>query len=372
MDVRRIVAPLIGVLLLLGIAGGVWYSKQRVIATSNPDAPLLTVASGQLVLNGMIGSEKEAYFSDPRVQAIFAKHGLQVNIEKVGSRSIATQFDAKKYDFGFPSGASAALKLKQTSKAKNTYTPFYTPMVIASWRPIADLLVKNKIATLENGFYWVDMQKLLALSAEKKRWSDLPNNTSFATNKAMLIASTDVRSSNSAAMYLALASYVLNNNTVLQSQAELDALLPQVSPLFLRQGFQESSSLEPFQDYLALGMGKTPLLMAYESQMLAFWLQHPERKKDNMVLLYPKPTIFSKHVFVPFNAKAEQLGALLEKDAELQNIAHEYGFRTASDDAAHWKKQGLQIPNDFVDVIDPPSQEWLERMIQQIDQQIAS
>jgi hypothetical protein len=370
MDVRRIVAPLIGVLLLLGIAGGVWYSKHRVIA-SNSDAPLIATASDSRSLNGMIGSEKEAYFSDPRVQAIFAKNGLHVTIEKVGSRSIATQYDAKKYDFGFPSGASAALKLKQVSKAKNTYTPFYTPMVIASWRPIADLLVANKVATLEHGFYWVDMQKLLSLSEQKSRWSDLPNNTSFATNKAILIASTDVRSSNSAAMYLALASYVLNNNTVLQSQAELDALLPQVSPLFLRQGFQESSSLEPFQDYLALGMGKTPLLMAYESQMLAFWLQHPERKKDNMVLLYPKPTIFSKHVFVPFNAKGEQLGALLEKDAELQNIAHEYGFRTASDDAAHWKKQGVQIPDDFVDVIDPPSQEWLERMIQQIDQQIA-
>src|SRR5256885_4824873 len=82
-------------------------------------------------------------------------------------------------------------------------------------------------------------------------------------------------------MYLALASYVLNGQQVVQSPADLERVLPQVAPLFLRQGFQESSSAGPFEDYLALGMGKAPLLVAYESQLVEFLLRHPQRSEEH-------------------------------------------------------------------------------------------
>ncbi|TNY03328.1 hypothetical protein EW661_23635, partial [Escherichia coli] len=79
--------------------------------------------------------------------------------------------------------------------------------------------------------------------------------------------------------YLALASYLANGQQIVQSAEEADKALPTVAPLFLRQGFQEQSSAGPFEDYLALGMGKAPLLVAYESQMVEFWLRHPDRLK---------------------------------------------------------------------------------------------
>ena len=91
---------------------------------------------------------------------------------------------------------------------------------------------------------------LLAMAGKGTRWRDLKASGAFATGKAVLPASTDVRSSNSAAMYLALASYVLNGQQVVQSPADLERVMPQVAPLFLRQGFQESSSAGPFEDYL--------------------------------------------------------------------------------------------------------------------------
>ena len=37
-----------------------------------------------------------------------------------------------------------------------------------------------------------------------------------------------------------------------------------------------------------------------------------------MVILYPIPTVFSKHVLVPFNEKGMRLGQLLEHDPELR------------------------------------------------------
>jgi hypothetical protein len=117
-------------------------------------------------------------------------------------------------------------------------------------------------------------------------------------------------------------------------------------------------------------MGKTPMLVAYEAQMVAFWLAHPDRLKDNMVIMYPIPTVFSKHVLVPFNEKGMRLGELLERDSELQSLAHQYGFRTGGNVRGPevWAKHGIHTPETIVDVVDPPSYEWLERMITAIEQ----
>jgi von Willebrand factor type A domain len=41
-------------------------------------------------------------------------------------------------------------------------------------------------------------------------------------------------------------------------------VLPMLRRLFLGQVFSESSTEAPFEDYLALGQGKTPMLLTYE------------------------------------------------------------------------------------------------------------
>jgi hypothetical protein len=145
-------------------------------------------------------------------------------------------------------------------------------------------------------------------------------------------------------------------------------VLPVVAPLFLRQGFQEQSSAGPFEDYLALGMGKAPLLMTYESQLIEFWLKHPDKLKSKdaggMVVMYPKPTVYSKHVLVPYTPAGVRLGTVLENDPALRALAHEYGYRTGGDlrGPELWAQRGIAVPEVLVDVIDPPSHEWLERM----------
>jgi len=69
-------------------------------------------------------------------------------------------------------------------------------------------------------------------------------------------------------MYLALASYVLNGDTVVQDEQQLEAVLPLVTELFLRQGFLQYLWAGPFEDYLVMGMGKAPLVMIYEQQFI--------------------------------------------------------------------------------------------------------
>jgi hypothetical protein len=370
-DIRRLIGPAVALTLAAAVGGGIWYSHDSLRAEHTANEERRLEAAQTAMVHGLIGSEKEAFFADPKVQAALRREHLSVSVEKAGSRAIAHGFNPQQDDFGFPSGAPAAAELKTLAHAPETFTPFYTPIVIASWRPIAQILEANHIVTeRDNDYFITDMPALLKLIQQHARWKDLTGSDAFSTNKAVLVNSTDVRTSNSAAMYLSLASYIVNGQSVVQSQAEVDAVLPLMTELFLRQGFQESSSAAPFEDYLALGMGKTPLLVAYESQVVAFWLAHPERQHGDMVMLYPTPTVFSKHVLVPFNEKGKRLGEALEHDPALQELAHEYGFRTGGDIKGPeiWEKHGIHTPATVVDVIDPPTHEWLEKMITGIEQ----
>jgi hypothetical protein len=370
LDTRRLIAPVLAVVLLAAVAAGVWYSNSRLRDESVATEAAKIERDKEVSLRGLIGSEKETFFADPRVQKALALQGITVNVEKAGSRAIAGRYDATKFDFGFPSGAPAAQQLRSLSKASNVYTPFYTPIVFASWRPIAEILVANGMAAKQGDFYFiVDMPGLLAAVEKGTRWKELKSSSAFPTSKSVLVNSTDVRTSNSAAMFLSLASYIANNQQIVQSQEDVDRVMPIVAPLFLRQGFQEQSSAGPFEDYLALGMGKAPLLVAYESQMVEFWLKNPERLKADMVLLYPKPTVYSKHVLVPYTPAGARLGAALESDPALRALAPEYGDRTGGDTKGPetWEKRGVKVPAVLVDVIDPPSHEWLERMITGIE-----
>ncbi len=370
MDTRRLIAPVLAVVLLAAVAAGVWYSNSRLRDESVASEAAKIERDNKVILRGLIGSEKETFFADARVQKALALQGITVSVEKAGSRAIAGRYDATKFDFGFPSGAPAAQQLRSLSKASNVFTPFYTPIVFASWRPIAEILVANGMAAKQGDFYFiVDMPGLMAAVEKGTRWKELKSSSAFPTSKSLLVNSTDVRTSNSAAMFLSLASYIANNQQIVQSQEDVDRVMPIVAPLFLRQGFQEQSSAGPFEDYLALGMGKAPLLVAYESQMVEFWLKNPERLKADMVLLYPKPTVYSKHVLVPYTPAGARLGAALESDPALRELAHEYGYRTGGDTKGPetWEKRGVKVPAVLVDVIDPPSHEWLERMITGIE-----
>ncbi len=364
MEIKRILGPALAVVLLLGISAATYTSYQKNHALTAAKRATEAI----LEVKGMVGSEKESYFSDPRVIALLAQKGFHVKVEKVGSREIISR-DFNTYDFAFPAGAPAALALQNKAKAKQIYPTFFTPMAIASWMQLVPMLEKEgMVKKLNDTYYIIDLKKLLGLIEKGTRWRELKDNTAYATGKSILVSSTDVRKSNSAAMYLSLASYVANGNNVVEDNEQVNNVLPFVTSLFLRQGLQESSTAGPFEDYTTMGMGKAPLVMIYESQFLEY---QSKRQKPNadMVLLYPQPTIYTKHIVVPFNENGRRLGELLATDPDLQKLAAEYGYRTSTPEhfLAFLKDKNLQAPDNLVDVIDPPSFEIMERMIQAIE-----
>lgn len=357
---RRIAAVVLGVLLIFGVAYG--------ILSSARDA----LGPGPVALHGLIGSEKDPFFRDPNVVAALKRGGFTVSVTTAGSRQIAGM-DLSKEDFAFPAGVPAAEKIRRDHAGSKSFVPFFTPMAVATWRPIVDLLTAAGVAHTSGDVTTLDVAGYMKLVDGNTRWKDLPGNTAYPVNKSILITSTDVRKSNSAAMYLSLASYVANGDNIVENDAEVAPLMDRLAPLFLRQGFVASSSEEPFEDYLVQGMGKSPMVMIYESQYVQRAAAADGSITADMILMYPDPTIFSKHTFVGLTANGIKLGDFLTNDPEMRQLATRYGFRT-TDTAAFAKfvaDHRLSVPASLINVIDPPTYETLEAMIVRLEAQYA-
>jgi len=187
-------------------------------------------------------------------------------------------------------------------------------------------------------------------------------------SKSVLITSTDIATSNSAAMYAAIASYVANGSNVVPGPAQVAGVASQVNALFTRQGFAESSSEAPFEDYLSIGMGKTPLVMIYEAQFVDRAAANDGSVRPDRLLMYPDPDVLSKHTVVPLTAAGDKIGQLLSNDAELQRLAIVHGFRTANRRAfvSFVTSKHVSVATDVLDIIEPPTYETLEALITEI------
>ncbi|WP_410643989.1 hypothetical protein [Amycolatopsis sp. lyj-346] len=346
---RRVSIGLAVVLLLAVVAVIVWGRGED-------------TAQGATTVRGVIGSEKQAFFTDQRVVDAFARHGLKVEVDTAGSRQIATTVDVGKYAFAFPSSSPAAQKIQRDRKVTTVYTPFQSPMAIASFEPIVALLRANGVVRKGAGDYDVlDVAKYLELAGT--RWDQLPGNTAYPARKNVLVTTTDPRESNSAAMYLSIVSFVANGNAVVSTPEQEAKVLPSVAKLFLDQGYTQNSTEGPFEDYLSAGMGKTPLALIYESQFVDRVVRGDGSIRPDMRMLYTAPTVYSKHTLVPLTPGGDKVGQLLATDPELGRLAATFGFRTTDPKRFAEVAARAKAPADLVDAIEPPSFETLERLL---------
>lgn len=372
---------LITVLLLAAFGGAAYFSVYQTgrVSDGGPGglAGRLTGAQQVQELSGLIALDVEPYFNDPRVQKALADNGYKLNVTRIGSREMAARvMPGQTPDFFFPSGVVAANQIADAARKANIatgiYSPFYTPMVIASWSPIAQILAANGMAKEVQPKVWsVDTAQLTQLMLDKKRWKDLKGSSAYNVSKSVLVSTTDVRKSNSAAMYMALTSYVLNGGEMVTDRASAQKAALGVAGLFKRQGYQENYVNGNFDDYVSVGIGKTPMTFIYENQLVSYALAQKGIGAD-MVLLYPQPTLFNKEVFVSSSERARKLGELLSNNTELQRLAVAYGFRIA--DTAHFvqttKAVGLAVEERLTEVIDPPSFDLMAEMIDVITREM--
>lgn len=319
---RKSLGLIVGSLILALILGFIAFSS----FTKKGDTPS---ASGLTVVKGYVGSEKEAFFNDPEVKELFNKNGLDVQVSKAGSWEMAEKEGLTQSDFGFPASEVAAQHIKDVhgSKVREMPKPFFSPIAIATFKPVMEILKSNGVASEVNGTWTIDMQKYLDLASQDKRWRDLNGSESYPSPRTVMMTTTDVRSSNSASMYLALASYTLNGEKVVSSVAQGAEQGKALAPLFVNQGFAQSSSAAPFENYLSRGAGETPMVVIYESQFFEEQTKPNSRINDSMVLAYPSPTIFSTHTATTFTENGDKVMALLSEDPRFAELEVKHGFR---------------------------------------------
>lgn len=322
------------------------------------------IARGNVTeVSGIVGSEKRPYFEDPEVKERLRELGYEVNFTTAGSREIATRSDIGAHDFVFPSSAPAAQKVREQGSGYSVDYPFFTPMAVASWKPIAEILVAEGVVEEQNGAYVLDIAKYVDLAQSGTRWRDLGD--AFPSPRNVQIRSTDIRTSNSAAMYLSLLAWEFQQRSP-EKAGDTEYLTNEIAPFFTGQGYSESSSSGPFQEYLSQGMGAAPMVMVYESQYLGEQMSENSRIRGDMVLFHLSPTVLANHGIVGVTQKGKELGQLLTNDAELQQLAARHGFRPATSGslAQELESRGLPVPGDYVNSIDPPSYDRLEKLIE--------
>ena len=320
----------------------------------------------EITVSGYLGGEKEGLMQDEEVKKILKdKYGITVEYTKAGSIEMIEQ-DSSDKDYLFPS-SQTALELFNQTKSDKLYKSeivFNSPIVIYTWKPIAEALINNGIVEKkDNSYYIADTSALIKLVTDKKKWSDIGVNDLYGY---VTIQSTDPNKSNSGNMFAGLVANIMNNETVVDSST-VDTILPNLKDFFGKIGYMEHSSGDLFEQYLKTGMGAKPMIAGYENQMIEFAIENPNdwnMVKEQVAVLYPEPTVWSSHPLIALNEKGAKLIEAMQ-DEEIQKIAWEkHGFRTGVNGTINTEVEGFYgIPKNINAVIQIPNPDIMQKIM---------
>lgn len=316
-------------------------------------------------IQGSVGGEKIGLLEDEEVQQILRdRYKLSVEYTREGSMEMVSQ-DTSGQNFLFPSNQTALELYEQNfGSPKASEIVFNTPLVLYTHTPVAEALKSQGIAGESDGVTTVDMEILTEWIASGKTWADIGLPELYGS---ISVATTDPVKSNSGNMFAGLLANTLAGGVA--SEEDLPEVLSQLQVIFQRLGYMESSSSDLFDQFLKTGMGAKPLIAGYESQLLEFAVQEPEtwaQVQEDIVLLYPTPTVWSSHVYIALDDAGVQ-GAQAFLDEEIQRLAWErHGFRTgwydAPTDVAQFGVPG--VAEEITQVVAMPSAGVMEQIMQ--------
>ena len=319
-------------------------------------------------INGYLGGEKIGLLEDEEIKQILKKkYHLGISYSRAGSLDMVTA-DLTGRDYLFPSSQTALEYYQELyGKAPSDEIMFNTPIVLYSYRIVADAMEQEGILTKKDGVYYADMQKLTELMLEEKTWSDIGLAQLYGP---IIVDTTDPTKSNSGNMYAALTANVLNDGKTVDATS-VDMVIPKLQMLFSRLGYMETSSSDLFNQFLRMGVGAKPMIAGYENQLLEFAAQNPddyEALKDDIVVIYPAPTVWSTHIYIALNEEGKK-GMDALSDADIQRLAWEkHGFRTgtygASMETADMKVEG--IPAQITGVMNMPEYAVMKKIIESL------
>lgn len=316
----------------LGVLGGsAALTVGTVMLRDNPN--LRGLIGNATTLKGYVGGEKMAFLKNEKTVHALARSGFTLDAERAGS--VDQVRDRRLLDtkpqFLWPSSSPLVELARKNTKVLRDQVIFNSPIVIYSWTPFADGLVRAGIAVKEGAHYYIiDAKALVDAVLERRAWKDLGQPDLYGRIR---LISTDPNKSNSGFMFAGLAANLLAGDVV--TRDSLPGVLPRLIELFRGMGYKPDSSGKVFDDYIAGGPGAQPFVVGYENQLVEWILEDPERWQRvdaaagpaKPVALYPKPTVYSAHPLLALVPEAIPLITALMEPA-LQTIAwRDHGFR---------------------------------------------
>ena len=240
-----------------------------------------------------------------------------------------------------------------------------TPIVIYSWKAVAEKLITEGIVTVgeDEVYYITDMNKLINYILEGKSWASIGLTDLFGN---INIASTDPVSSSPGATYYGLLLSILGNGQI--TDAEIDGNLAKLKVFYQKSGYMNNTPADLFERYLKTGMGGEPMIVDYEKSLIDFANSNPngfKQVKDDIVVLYSKPTIWNSHCFAAFTEEGKELYKALQ-DEEISKIAWEkYGFRTGITGGTYdVSNTGLAIPKSITSTVSSLKMDYYNKLIE--------
>ena len=373
MNKKQIIGIVIFVVIILGVVGYKLLSNGGEIVDSN--AKTIYVATG---------GGKEDFLADEKVNQIFRKKykvnpvfdswsngktvklpliresvglgngdatGLTIRSEGASKYDALFTSDQRFYDYYRLSPNTEAGEADRYAVLEGSLT-LNTPIVIYSWGPIVDALIKEQIVTKgEDGVYYItDMVKLMNYILEGKKWSDIGLPNLYGT---INISSTDPVTSSPGATYYGLLLAILSENHI--TDENLEGNLAKLKEFYLESGYMNNTPADLFESYLKTGMGGRPMIVDYEKSIIDFANSNPtgfESVKNDIRVLYPSPTIWNSHCLAIFSEDGKLLYKAMD-DKEIQDIAfNKYGFRTGVTGGVYdVSSLGLALPKSITSTV---------------------
>jgi hypothetical protein len=320
----------------------------------------------KIVIDGYLGGEKTGLFDDERfIEAMSTKYAAAIHYKKAGSIDMVSA-SLDNIDYLFPSNYTALelYKQKYGSAYKRAEVVFNSPLVLYTRKSVAGAFRAQGWVHSEGETEYIDLGRLIDAILNDTKWSAVGLGELYGN---MYVISTDPLKSNSGNMFAGLVANMLNGGEV--ADGESLALNGQKLKWFFNKlGYLESSSADLFNSFLRTGIGAKPVIVGYESQILEFSIEHEadwNYVKDDIVVLYPEPTVWSAHPFIALTANSDRVIDALLSD-EIQLLAWEtHGFRTgvASGQPMSRVFDVKGAPGQVTKVIQLPNPDTMQRIM---------
>ena len=389
MEKKKIIGIGIFVLLILLIIG------IKVFSNKNIDSNLTTIYVAT-------GGGKEDFLKDEEVQKIFRekykinvvfdtwsngktvtkpliRESINLGNEKIinsiknGSNVTINTSDVTKYDALFTSDQRFYDYYKLQPNKENGESDRYTvleggltlntPIVVYSWKKVVNCLIKENIVTEIDGVYYItDMEKLMNYILSGKKWKDIGLDELYGN---INISSTDPVSSSPGATYYGLLLSILSEGEI--NDENLEKNLSKLKEFYKKSGYMNNTPADLFERYLKTGMGGEPMIVDYEKTIIDFANSNEagfNQVKDEIVILYPKPTIWNSHCLAIFSENGKKLYEAIN-DSRISQIAWEkYGFRTGVTGGVYdVSKLQIGIPNNINSTVTSLKMDYYNKLI---------